>query len=123
MGKRLDQTIENNKLFAEFLGMGLQDYHGDLAVFEPMDRIYTKVRDLGFDRDWNKLMRVVKVIEGMEDEYGATLKFPIERRSASILDSLDLILAESVDAKSKFQAVHDTALEFIKSRKDAQKDR
>lgn len=120
---RSEKIVENNKIFAEFLGMRLEDYHGDLAVFEPMDRIYTKVRDLGFDRDWNKLMRVVKVIEGMEDEHGNNFKFLINGNEAIVTDGYDQHLAYSLDYEGKFEAVYEAALRFIKSRKDAQKDR
>lgn len=120
---RSEQIIENNKIFAEFMGMRLEDYHGDLAVFEPMDRIYTKVGDLGFDRDWNKLMRVVTKIESMKDEHGNNFKFPIEGDEAIITDGYDQYVAYNLNYDGKFKAVYGAALKFIKSRKDAQKDK
>lgn len=114
-GKRIE---ENNKIFAEFMGFTPDDFGGRPGFYDPEQHCTSDLGSLCFDHDWNQLMRVVDKIESMKDEHGGNFKFYIQEENAIIKSCYDEYIVDKIGDEGKFKVVYDTALEFIKNRKE-----
>jgi hypothetical protein len=107
-------TLENNKLIAEFLGYELfKDKYYELSQFgyiktngEWSDIFYPTT--LKFHKDWNWLMEVVEKIESLG------YFFKIVSQTSLIVDKDEKCLSLSVYRKTKIDSTYEACLEFIK---------
>ena len=89
-------TLENNKLIAEFLGYETYEMNGVLNVHYSENNIRT-IQDTYYHADWNWLMEVVEKIEKVGEK---ELKFSVE--------------FEKVKLSSNIESVYNACIEFIK---------
>ena len=100
--KIMKNIVENNKLFAEFLGYSQP--HPD----------YTSTT-YWYKKDWNWLMRVVEKIENLQDENNCAIyNVQIEQCFVEIIENHTSDTIISTDANSKLEAVYNACVEFIK---------
>lgn len=126
------QTIENNKLIAEFIGNDTNEYGLDVFVPKSMKPITTKNNNVVmqgifefneclFHNSWDWLMPVVEKIESLNLEINGVLTsfdVTISYQYCQIIDEEGLgicgINTHSKDNKSKIEAVYKAVIEFIK---------
>lgn len=100
------ETLENNRLIAEFMGLGMQLH----MVEHPITGEYTSDDEMLYHTDWNWLMPVVEKIEALQDgEY----TFEIEGCNATIHNT-DYSHNSHVAHDNKLDAVYSAVTEFIK---------
>jgi hypothetical protein len=107
----MNNTTENNKLIAEFLGfqstsLGWFDNEEHLINVEK-DNTFD---DLKFHSNWNWLMEVVGKIENY-NEYTSVLFFP---QGCAIVCFIENGFSFSNDCNTKIEAVYNACIEFIK---------
>jgi hypothetical protein len=99
----MNNTIENNKLISEF--MGLTIITDEISFFDtnykPLKKYHT---------DWNCLMEVVGKIENY-NEYTSVLFFP---QGCAIVCFIENGFSFSNDCDTKIEAVYNACVEFIK---------
>jgi hypothetical protein len=105
-------TLENNKLIAEFLGATFKEneFYFPAIVFKT-GKNYFENHELKFHSDWNWLMEVVEKIENLG------YNFQITSKDATVLQNHGAIyqsLIYKVDGLNKMQATYQTVVEFIK---------
>ena len=123
----MENIVENNKLFAEFLDWEFDDLSETfetpfLKLVEPQafgdEQFSSKLQDfeLEFHTDWNWLMRVVEKIENLQDENNCAIyNMQIEQSFTEIIDNhTSETIIYDIDADSKIEAVYNTVIEFIK---------
>lgn len=105
MKKKKNNTTENNKLIAEF--MGLTIITDEISFFDtnykPLKKYHT---------DWNCLMEVVDKIEGLSKE-NETYSFSITKISVRVLYKGNRLIDLPID-NAKIEAVYNACIEFIK---------
>jgi hypothetical protein len=113
-------TVEKNKLIAEFMGM-VYDNHGQPNKYWELtdeqnfvsQKPYPQNKDLKFHSDWNWLMEVVEKIETLPDE-----KFQIEINGkwCNFFDmkTLNSVEFEKADNESKIQNCFEAVVMFIR---------
>jgi len=103
-------TIENNKLLAEFLNCK-QDGSGQYLI---PNWGWDKVENLKFHSDWNWLMEVVEKIESLVFPNDTYYNFNI--LSGCYVTIIDSKINEfgSYSGSTKIEAVYNACIEFIK---------
>lgn len=109
-------NTENNKLIAEFM-----DWEIHPTMFQKMQKKGIKqgfrklsdfvfIKDLAYHSDWNWLMEVVEKIESLD------FIFSIHHETANIFNGgcNELKYNETVQARTKKEAVYNACIEFIK---------
>ena len=93
-------TIESNKLFAEFVGEIDLKRHNN-----------TFITSYKYDTDWNWLMRVLEKIETIED-----CRFDVMREQYCVIikDSYQMIEMFEVSADTKIEALYNACVKFVK---------
>lgn len=110
----MKNIVENNKLFAEFLGYSQPhpDYPNTTYWYKKDCQPLTI---LLFHSDWNWLMRVVEKIENLQDENSCAIyNVQIEQCFVEIIINHTSETIVEVDSNSKIQAVYQACVEFIK---------
>ena len=106
-------TIENNKLLAEFMGGYQYDQEDDFITFDFTNNIFSNdtisLKHLKFDIDWNWLMEVVEKIDSLCINTG----FEIYSRYVHIRVNNNLTISSNV-CNSKREAVYKACVEFVK---------
>ena len=123
----MENIIENNTIFAEFLDWEFDDLSETfetpfLKLVEPQafgdEQFSCKLQDfeLEFHSDWNWLMSVVEKIENLQDENNCAIyNVQIEQSFTEIIDNhTSETIIYNIDADSKIEAVYNTVIEFIK---------
>lgn len=110
-------TIENNKLIAEFLGYKEQKDPTERwfgRFFIPTKGWY-KENELAFSHDWNWLMEVVDKIEKIVIENDNSFNVTIGATIYCVIqDSNGECYEMHYNGKTKIEAVYNACLEFIK---------
>ena len=109
-------TIEKNKLIAEF--MGLEIVNADIILYE-LNGIAYPINKLQYHTSWDWLMPVVEKIESFQDGddgdlmRGHLYNLRIEQNFVYILDgeSMDVIIEMNGD--NKLDATYKAVVEFI----------
>lgn len=104
----MNETIENNKLIAEFMGVAKRDITNDgggIYVYEsPISGEYEMEDDLQYDSSWDWLMPVVEkaidVYGNMEYKFGRT--YPIKK------------VTDALRSLEGIEVVYSAVVEFIK---------
>ena len=101
-------TIENNKLIAEFLSVE-NPYHKGHYICP--NGIATEPKYMRFDSDWNWLMEVIEKIENLETN---RFDFQINQWNSRIFDHENTEFIVDLNANSKIESVYNACVEFIK---------
>lgn len=95
-------TIENNKLIAEFMGVESYEFRGyTMFVFEEDN--HRPHIDLHYHKDWNWLMEVVEKIESLDIYYNNYIDY-----NSSIVSSGKIELSTNINF------VYNQIIDFIK---------
>lgn len=119
-------TIENNKLIAEFMGLKPIEVFGSYSISKDQVSVNCKTESEAFESfckstkyhlDWNWLMEVVEKIESIVWEHlndtsfnvtiGATLYCVIQDNNGGVIEIIG-------EGKSKIESVYIACVEFIK---------
>lgn len=112
-------TLENNRLIAEFMGRkrGRGTNIDKITYINPNGGI-TPLRYLNYDKDWNQLMKVVSKVENLDlRKYTVKISYDIcSIDYTNIKSRLDapIIFKRSIDQSNKIEAVYNAVTEFIK---------
>jgi len=102
-------TLENNKLIAEFLGATFKEneFYFPAIVFKT-GKNYFENHELKFHSDWNWLMEVVEKIESLD------YSFQILKNGWVVINDDDNEEVLESFGESKLNAVYGGCVEFIK---------
>ena len=105
----MENIVENNKLFAEFLGYSQPhpDYPNTTYWYKKDCQPLTI---LLFHSDWNWLMEVVEKIERL----GYVFEIKITGCRINQIENGSIIVLRWEEDKTKIEAVYNACLEFIK---------
>ncbi len=109
-------TLENNKLIAEFLGATNNNHPDDYDMYGIIETIedgedekhYFKPEEMLFNSDWNWLMEVVEKIESLD------FSFQILKNGWVVINDDDNEEVLESFGESKLNAVYGGCIEFIK---------
>lgn len=106
-------TIEGNKLIAEFMGIPKCDRHtdGECGHYKFGSGIYLWPQEMQYHTSWDWIMPVVEKIEGMD--YCITIeKGGGQTQYCKIIQSKRLF-ADAFSHNAKIEAVYSAVLQFI----------
>ena len=110
-------TLENNKLLAEFLGLTLEQEQERIFI----QGLGTKLIEDTFNTDWNWLMEVVEKIESLNENINVEIKSKYNRFSNKRLNQTSFINSENYELvshsglnESKLESVYQAVIQFVK---------
>lgn len=115
-------TVENNKIIAEFMGLELEETISTKFVYarnefnnpnkeNDYQTNFYEEQELKYHYDWNWLMQVVEKIEGLRNTDGDVVAYVRFENQYCEIQLFDSIFCN--EGKTKIDAVYNTALEFI----------
>jgi len=110
-------TLENNKIIAEFMNKKVISEADFLALnYEQMTNDLFVDTTLNYHSDWNWLMEVVEKIESLG------YFFKIVSQTSLIVDKDEKCISLSVYRKTKIVSTYEACVEFIKWYNEQQKN-
>jgi hypothetical protein len=106
-------TIENNKIIADFMGLSTISFEKDMYVLKWKNNLVQPKDDtvFKFHLDWNWIMEVVEKIENLEPD---RFKVEIFDKQCIIYDMTENHEFINFEELKKIYAVYNSCLEFVK---------